>query len=1073
MGENFKTPNSMTRSPAGVRLCHSRSVSWDWRHPSATHRLAPFFILNEDLETPLSRGRIRTMLGQFRDLGYGGVYLHPRLGLITEYKSEAWFDAIAYCREEAGRVGLLTYLYDENAYPSGFAGGHVPAACPEARVRDVTWEIWRGVPDALNHVSSALDTPELFLAAWHVECGEPLRLGSRLDPTEVFVWMQPQHRPADSVVVFFFREMRAVPWYGEFSYVSLADPAVAKAFLETTHEEYFRRMGRHFGKSIPAIFTDEPNLRTQKGMTGAATLHLSPYIFAEFHRRRGYDLRDHLASLFFDHGDYRAVRFDYYETLHALWLENWALPLEGWCEQHGIALTGHYLEHDWPVPYSTPGHVHLLAHMHWPGIDLLMANGLTKEPSPRFSLQKDAVAAGKEPHLALIALQCASVARQLGREKILCEAWGAGGHTSRPSDYKRLGDWLVVLGVNHLVPHHSMMTLRGARKNDHPQFFSDQSSWFSRLRPLNDHLARLCQAMSQGRDDRPLLVLDPLTSGYLTARRSSPLEHTHAGLCNEFSDFVQELADQFLAFDLGDEYVLEEFGRAEAGGLRVERQHYRSIVLPTSLKNLREATVTRLSEHLAAGGEVWDLMTESPAVNGRPSEAWSQLAKQFPRQIHRCAHNAAVEVLCECFPPSIRITAPWEGGFAHARRITADEEIHLIVYSGAESGAVTVRIQGKDVRILNTLTAQEEDPEAEHDERGFLRFTWTVNGPQSLLLAVRQEEDAYVPARAQISPQGESPAFSLELKEIRRESPNRLVLDFCDFYLPGRDVARNQRVFVAQNAIFRHHGFLKNPWHEAIQYRRQIMDRNTFGEGTGFRAVFRFEARVELQNVRAAIEAPEYYRVRLNGKELPADASPSEIDPWMREFSLAPELRVGWNELELEASPFDVRMELDAVILVGDFNVTPTEEGFALTAPTLLNYGLWENQGLPFYDRSLLYNFALPAFPADCKAIWFDMEADCSLAEILIDEKPAGQWGLVNGPVLLALPASGASELSVRLIGSPNNLFGAFHNPHARRAVCANPLVGPECGPVAGELYHFEKTGLLTPPTIRPIFTSS
>lgn len=1056
---------------------NSRSVSWDWRAPSASHRLAPFFILNEDLETPLSRARIRTMLEQFRDLGYGGAYLHPRLGMVTEYKSEAWFEAISYCREEAERLGLLTYLYDENTYPSGFAGGHVPALHPEARVRYVAWEILRGLPNALNHFTTTIDASDLFLAAWHLESEEPLRLGTRLDAEELAVWTQDQHRaamgkirPEGAIVAFFLREMKGSPWHGEFPYVSLADPVVAKAFLESTHEEYLRRMGQHFGKSIPAIFTDEPSLLTQNAGAGAATLHLTPYILAEFQRRRGYDLKENLAALFFDHGDYQAVRFDYYETLHALWLENWALPLERWCGKNGIALTGHYLEHDWPAPYSTPGHVHLLAHMHWPGIDLLYANGLAGEPAPWFSLQKSAPVAGKEPHLALLVHQCASVARQLGREKVLCEAWGAGGHASRPADYKRLGDWLVVLGINHLVPHHSMMTLRGARKADHPQFFSDQSSWFPQLRPLNDHLARLCQAMSRGHDERHILVLDPLTSGYLTARRASPLEQTHSGLCNEFSNFVQELADQFLAFDLGDEYVLEEFGRPEAGGLRVEHQHYRAIVLPAPMKNLRSATVTRLREHLSAGGQVWDLMAETPAIDGRPSEAWTELAVQFPRQVHRCA-SEAVAFLCQHFPPSARIDAPWEGGFAHARRIDPDGEIHLFVYSGAESGPVTVRMKAKAIRILNTLTGQEEDPEAEPDGQGFLHFTWAVNGPQSLLLTVRQESN-FDPAPAWIVEPDESPALSLDLKRIRRESPNRLVLDFCDLHLPGRNVMPDQRVSVAQKAIFQHHGFLRNPWHRAIQYRRQIVERNTFAEGSGFRAVFRFEVRGALQNVRAAIEASDLYRIRLNGKELPEKTAPSEIDPWMREF-LLPELREGWNELELEAGPFDVRMELDAVVLVGDFAVTPTARGFALTPPSFLDYGPWKTFGLPFYDRSICYHFPLPSLPEDCEAIWFDMEAACSLAEILIDGKPAGQWGLVNGPVRLALPSSDASELTVRLVGSPHNLFGAFHDPHPQRGICGNLLVGPKQGPVAGKLYRFEKTGLLAPPTIQAISQSS
>ncbi len=34
---------------------------------------------------------------------------------------------------------------------------------------------------------------------------------------------------------------------------------MVKAFLDFTYEAYARRIGEEFGKSVPAVFTDEPN----------------------------------------------------------------------------------------------------------------------------------------------------------------------------------------------------------------------------------------------------------------------------------------------------------------------------------------------------------------------------------------------------------------------------------------------------------------------------------------------------------------------------------------------------------------------------------------------------------------------------------------------------------------------------------------------------------------------------------------------------------------------------------------------------------------------------------------------
>jgi len=55
-----------------------------------------------------------------------GAFVHPRPGLITDYLSEDWFALYAYSLEVAERLGLDIWIYDENSYPSGFAGGHVP-----------------------------------------------------------------------------------------------------------------------------------------------------------------------------------------------------------------------------------------------------------------------------------------------------------------------------------------------------------------------------------------------------------------------------------------------------------------------------------------------------------------------------------------------------------------------------------------------------------------------------------------------------------------------------------------------------------------------------------------------------------------------------------------------------------------------------------------------------------------------------------------------------------------------------------------------------------------------------------
>src|SRR3954449_12492495 len=60
--------------------------------PPASYRPAPFFVLNDDHEGPAGEARITKILEDYARIGFGGAFLHPRPGLITEYLSPRWFE---------------------------------------------------------------------------------------------------------------------------------------------------------------------------------------------------------------------------------------------------------------------------------------------------------------------------------------------------------------------------------------------------------------------------------------------------------------------------------------------------------------------------------------------------------------------------------------------------------------------------------------------------------------------------------------------------------------------------------------------------------------------------------------------------------------------------------------------------------------------------------------------------------------------------------------------------------------------------------------------------------------------
>ncbi len=85
------------------------------------HGSIPFWSWNDRLCEDDLRRQIRDM----HALGMRGFFMHARGGLETEYMSREWFDAVHVCVDEAKKHGMEAWAYDENGWPSGFAGGEL------------------------------------------------------------------------------------------------------------------------------------------------------------------------------------------------------------------------------------------------------------------------------------------------------------------------------------------------------------------------------------------------------------------------------------------------------------------------------------------------------------------------------------------------------------------------------------------------------------------------------------------------------------------------------------------------------------------------------------------------------------------------------------------------------------------------------------------------------------------------------------------------------------------------------------------------------------------------------------
>lgn len=999
--------------------------------PPAEYRSMPLWVWNDLLEWP----RLQEQLAQFKQQGIGGVFVHPRPGLMTEYLGTDWFRLWKSSVEEGKRLGLTVNIYDENSYPAGFAGGHVPSRAPDTAAQYVQADLdiapdslfrQRGVTVAFFAVEKTADGG--------VKATRRVRHASEIPAGQ-------------SVVAFRLRRASGNPWTGGFPYVDLTNPQTAQAFLETTYEAYKKHVGDEFGNTVRWAFTDEPLLATGGAYDSAKlALPLSYHTLAEFQKRNGYDLADQIASLFWDVGDFRRVRFDYWQTLHDLWKENFMRPMFEWSDRNNIQLTGHWMEHEWPYPWISPDDASLYAFQHVPGIDMLEGTNLRTK--------------GKDPHLLFTIKQVASVAHQLGR-RAFCEAYGVAGWDSTFEHYKRFGDWLMVHGVNFINQHLAFSTVRGARKRDHPQSFTDVSAWWPYYRLHADHLARVSMVSTRSEARNRVLVLQQTTSGFLHARRAGPTPELERMRANN-AEMNQFLVDHQVDYDLGNEYMIEWFGRQQGRRFVIAKAAYELLVWPPDMINVRSQTVPHLEGYLAAGGQVLALSPPAEYVDGRPSDRVTQLAEHYSAQWRRVVSLPdLLSAIRERVKPRVVFASEMPSVGLLERYLANGDRVMLLANTGLQAAKSRATVEASSLELWDSVTGRITPARYEVQD-GNVSFDVELAPAGSMLLVVSQS--AGTPERA---PALDWSPLPVGRWRARADALNVLALDYCDLRI-GTNVDRDVNTWQANWTVWQRHGFERPAWDNAVQFKTRIFDRNHFGPDSGFEARFYFEVAdaAAVPGMELALEAPELYRVELNGRRLDFRTAQRWLDPHLRSLNVEKLVRIGENVVTVTAQPFDVRMELENVYLRGRFTVESAAKGFRVSAPRQLDLGSWAKQGYPFYGDSVTYETDVTV-PAGSDRLRIDIpEWQGSVAAVLIDGKRLASLGWQ--PFRADVPARpGKHTIGIKVVSTPRNVFGPFHNSTKPR-MRAWPAAWhdfPDHQP-PGTRYDVLDYGLMAPATI-------
>jgi hypothetical protein len=952
-----------------------------------------------DWNDKITEEGIDFQMEKFKEGGLGGVFIHPRPGLITEYLSDDWNHLFDHVVKKGQELGLKVWIYDEDSYPSGFAGGHVPAE----------------MPDSYSHgTGMSCEVQETFSPD---TCQYEIILKRE---NNRFINITSDYKPEKGKkgVYYLFKKTYGQNsyWYGNHPYVDLLYKGVTRKFMDITMKGYEKYNRADFGKTLMGIFTDEPNLEAAMGPNSA--FRWTPDLFVEFEKRWKYDLKVNLPSLVDETGDWKKVRHDYYELILEMFLDRWAKPWSKYCKENDLAWTGHYWEHGWPAPTEGIDEAAFYIYHQQPGVDMLGNELIPGGNGGQFGNTR-------------AVRELRSAANQGGHIRTLSETYGGAGWEINFTNFKRLVDWEEVLGVNFVNQHLSFYTIKGVRKFDYPPSFSYHEPWWKSYKTMGDYIGRVSMAMSSGQQINNILVLQPNTSAWMYFSRKVKND-TVDSIKNSFKRFVYKLERDHFEYDLGSENVLKTIGSVKKGKMIVGERAYQLVVIPGSMANIDLATFHLLNDYLVQGGKILSFTREIPFLDGGDGKAIKELMNTYTNQwtFATDTRDPIVKTLFRQAGFGITEPDPVQGELYFQRRKMDDGQLLFFVNSDSLSHAsATIEGEGKSL-VRMDLTSGNCYQVPAKPEKGIISFFIDLP-PVGSALYFLSDQELPEPAES-IAGKSESSVAAVGGMTAKAEEENVLVLNFMDVKSKKIDL-KDVYFMKAMHQLFDSNGFsMGNPWQHKIQYKQDYLALDTFKTGSGFEVNYHFSVSgsidlLALQGLSAVVERPELWDVYLNGKKL--DRSDQWwIDREFYRFPLGDKLKKGVNTLTLKAQKMSVHAELMPAYIIGDFILNPLKKGFEISTGKISKPGPWKANGYPFYaqDVSYLQKFNVTG---DCTQYKVKLNKwNGTLAEVNVNGSNAGfilwpPYELNVGSLL----KKGENEIVVRVTGSLKNTFGYFY----------------------------------------------
>lgn len=313
----------------------------------------------------------------------------------------------------------------------------------------------------------------------------------------------------------------------------LLNKQTIRHFIEMTHELYYRELKEEFGKTITAIFTDEP---FWTGQPGWEMVRYNDAFPAVFRKKYGVSFKKDILPLIFDGsagepGAENARRM-YLEVCSSLFAENYSATLAGWCRKHHIALTGHLDSEDtFFVSGSRCGNlIRRLDPFDIPGVDAIARQIFPFDKTGYFA---------RFAHAAAI--------RNAGSQTI-AEIFNVYGYGITPPEMAWISGALLTSGINCLAPMPFLYSDRGMHKICCSTDFSPRVPQWDAMKELTAFW-KWAGAYDAGALEAPVWVL--ARTGSPTVERNAPGE-IHRDHERKVLDILQKLSEAKVFYRFAD-----------------------------------------------------------------------------------------------------------------------------------------------------------------------------------------------------------------------------------------------------------------------------------------------------------------------------------------------------------------------------------------------------------------------------------------------------------------------------------------------------------------------------------------